>query len=764
MLCYRCGSHVPDTAESCPTCGQKLAAGGVRQATATFSRKRPATGQFENAPYKPGDVVAERYTIKDVVGAGPLGFVFRARDATVDVDVALKFINPRLVQTPDERKHFQKVLRNARKLSHGNLVRVYEEGEEQERPYYTMQFVEGLTLRKIIDLRIGKGSFFTLREVEPILAQICSALDSAHKVGPHSDMRPENVVVLPDLLKVSDWGVGLAMPRLPFVQALKARKGDRYLAPEYTSGGEMDHRADIYSVATIVGEMLSGLVPDGAVPELQQRNPEVPPAMEGLYRKALNSNPLARPKSAGAFYEEFAEITRRTSPPPMKPRSEVVSAVPSGGRPRPPVAGMGALEPRRKSDSKPPPPVPDEALDEREVTQSEVRSLPGTDATQRVDQAEIETRSGRAEQRSDETQIIPTVPPPPPDDVSAPIGIPPYEETGVRRVPRRSMAAVWLVLLTISGLGLGGAGGYLLLQRMKQPTAAVVEDDVKPDQTPDAAVVVAPNDTVTDEQRRAEEARKLAEANAAAEAAKKAEEEKKRLDAIAAAKKAEEDKKKADADAAAKKAADAKLAVATKSNPRNEGGCADGMRFITTGSFKMGTSGDDPMRGFDERNLASVEVPGFCIDVYEYPNRRNAAPTVNVSWNDAKRICEGKGKRLCSEAEWEKACKGPGNARFPYGNQFDPNACNTEDDTGEDRSLAGAGRFPKCRSGFGIADMSGNVAEWTATPYAANQDKTQKGGAFDRPDYAARCSARKNGGPNSRSPEVGFRCCADATP
>ncbi|MFL5319514.1 MAG: formylglycine-generating enzyme family protein [Myxococcaceae bacterium] len=187
------------------------------------------------------------------------------------------------------------------------------------------------------------------------------------------------------------------------------------------------------------------------------------------------------------------------------------------------------------------------------------------------------------------------------------------------------------------------------------------------------------------------------------------------------------------------------------------------MRFVPASAFKMGTAGDDPMRGFDERGLASVDVSGFCIDVYEYPNKRGGSPTVNVSWNDAKRLCEGKGKRLCSEAEWEKACKGPGNARFPYGNTFDPNACNTEDDTGEDRTLTAAGRFAKCRSGYGIADMSGNVAEWTSSAYATNADKTQKGGSFDRPDYAARCSARKNGSPAARSPEVGFRCCSDGT-
>ena len=109
---------------------------------------------------------------------------------------------------------------------------------------------------------------------------------------------------------------------------------------------------------------------------------------------------------------------------------------------------------------------------------------------------------------------------------------------------------------------------------------------------------------------------------------------------------------------------------------------------------------------------------------------------------------------MCSEDEWEKACKGPGNARWPYGNVFDANACNTEDDTGEDRVISPSGRFAKCRSGFGVADLSGNASEWTS-------EKVIKGGSFGRADFAVRCSARQ-AGTGGKSSEVGFRCCSDS--
>ncbi len=193
------------------------------------------------------------------------------------------------------------------------------------------------------------------------------------------------------------------------------------------------------------------------------------------------------------------------------------------------------------------------------------------------------------------------------------------------------------------------------------------------------------------------------------------------------------------------------------------GGCPAGMRLVSGGAFKLGTAEDDDMRFLDERALTSVQVPSFCVDEYEYPNQAGTPPKVAVTWEEARSLCESAGKRLCTEEEWEKACKGPGNARFPYGTPYDADACNTETAQGQDRTLAASGSFQRCRSGYGVVDLSGNVAEWTSTRFDA-ADFTHKGGAFDRPDYTSRCSARKNGAPAERSDSVGFRCCAGVRP
>lgn len=776
MLCYRCGSHVPDSAESCSTCGQKLAGGGVRQATATFSRRRLSSQSVEGAPYRPQELAAGRYLIKDVMGAGPLGFVFRAHDKEIDVEVALKVINPRLVQTADERKHFAKILRQARKLSHPNLVRVYEEGEDQDRPFFTSQFLDGLTLRKIIDLRLQKGQFFNLREIEPIFSQVCQALDAAHKVAPHSDVKPENVLVLPDLLKVTDFGLGQAMPTLPFVQAMKARRADRYLAPELIEGHDLDLRADIYSMGVILGEMLSGLTPDGAIPELGRRNPDVPPQVEGVYRRAVHANPNARFKSAGEFFAELTDAVKKVQPPPLKKAEP-----PAPGGRRATTTGALQLQPRR---DKPPPPVAE--LPPPPPVSSENDVPP--DATQPVSPEQIETALSRlgankptADQAADREET---------DIVQSGQYVEDEESKG-RTIRDRGdddgggRSAVWLLLLTLMGIGVGAGGGWYLLKRLNGPRAEAP----------------APLDQRRVDLRAQDEARKAEEAARAAEEARKAEDARKAEEArLAEQKKAEETAARAEQERLAQEKAAALLATASKDPakdpkrsppPRDdkpvkvadpvaprvedkpkevaavtqpakaagtnvgEVGCPEGMRLVPAGSFKMGTSKDDPMMGFDEKTLSSVDVAAYCIDAFEYPNKRGSAPTTNVTWADARRMCESKGRRLCTEEEWEKACKGPGNARWPYGNVFDANMCNTEDEAGEDRTAQPSGRFARCRSGYGVADLSGNVAEWTA-------DKVQKGGSAEKPDFAVRCSARKSAAATARSAEVGFRCCADA--
>src|SRR5690606_2043858 len=130
-----------------------------------------------------------------------------------------------------------------------------------------------------------------LDEAEPLLVQMAQALEATHRALPHGDFKPENVLLAPETLKISDAGLGGAIPTLPFVQAQRQAHVDRYLAPEALEGGEdaeLEMAADVYSLAVVMGEMLTGLTPqNGAIPELSARA-GLPPTLDGIYRRALS--------------------------------------------------------------------------------------------------------------------------------------------------------------------------------------------------------------------------------------------------------------------------------------------------------------------------------------------------------------------------------------------------------------------------------------------------------------------------------------------
>jgi len=154
----------------------------------------------------------------------------------------------------------------------------------------------------------------------------------------------------------------------------------------------------------------------------------------------------------------------------------------------------------------------------------------------------------------------------------------------------------------------------------------------------------------------------------------------------------------------------------------------------------------NPLRGGawggDERRAA------FCIDRYEWPNTKDALPRGNVTWVEARKLCQDAGKKLCTSGEWEDACRADG--MFFYGNEPDPAACNTGG------SAAGvSGSKPKCRNSLGVYDMSGNLAEWTDR----DGDAELRGGAYDTPARQASCIDVQPQDKAAASPRVGFRCC-----
>jgi len=158
-------------------------------------------------------------------------------------------------------------------------------------------------------------------------------------------------------------------------------------------------------------------------------------------------------------------------------------------------------------------------------------------------------------------------------------------------------------------------------------------------------------------------------------------------------------------------------------------------------------------------NSYPIPVKGktVCIDVYEFPNKHGEKPRNMVSQNAAVMLCENAGKRLCSIDEWQAACQGNQNLRYPYGNAYNQTKCVTDLKSAKEPNRSGYAEH--CRSYYGMYDMSGNLWEWTSTPAEREGLFLVAGGAWNTQN-ASGCSETKfSFYPQNEYPFVGFRCC-----
>ncbi len=154
----------------------------------------------------------------------------------------------------------------------------------------------------------------------------------------------------------------------------------------------------------------------------------------------------------------------------------------------------------------------------------------------------------------------------------------------------------------------------------------------------------------------------------------------------------------------------------------------------------------------------TVEGKTVCMDVYEWPGREGETPRAFVNWREAADSCASAGKRLCTAAEWKAGCQGPDAQAYPYAGRYNENHC-----PAKEAAAARSGRFPACRSYYGLYDMTGNLWEWTSTPAGEEGKFHLVAGGNWNAGGEARCGyAKFSFYPSVRYPFVGFRCCRDA--
>jgi len=265
-----------------------------------------------------GEVVADRYEVEELVGAGGMSSVYRAHDRLLDRKVALKVMHQHYGADPEYVERFRREARSVAALSHPNVVTVIDRGEHAGRQFIVFEYVDGENLKQLIQRR-GPAPVATALE---LAIQIAQALSFAHQHGlVHRDVKPQNVLLNGDgRAKVTDFGIARSLDVQHSVTHTGTVLGTSdYIAPEQAQGSAVDEHTDVYSLGVVLYELLTGHVPfagenfvavamrhinDEAAP-LSDARPDVPPRVEAAVRRAMAKDPADRFPSMAAFCDEL---------------------------------------------------------------------------------------------------------------------------------------------------------------------------------------------------------------------------------------------------------------------------------------------------------------------------------------------------------------------------------------------------------------------------------------------------------------------------
>jgi serine/threonine protein kinase len=272
----------------------------------------------------PGSIIAG-YEVETVVGSGGIGVLYRARQLRLDRPVALKLVEPEVAADPVVRERLRREARTVASLDHPNVVPLYEAGEENGTVFIATRWVEGTELGALI----REGGPLEPRRAARIAAQIASALEVAHEKGlVHRDIKPSNVIVTAENhVYLTDFGLTKRAGSASGFTGASAMLGTiDYVAPEQIEGGEPDARGDVYGLACVLYEMLTGAAPfagetggmakmwahlNADPPSVLEKRFDVPDALDATLRSGLAKRPDGRPSAADFAASVLAAVGER---------------------------------------------------------------------------------------------------------------------------------------------------------------------------------------------------------------------------------------------------------------------------------------------------------------------------------------------------------------------------------------------------------------------------------------------------------------------
>jgi eukaryotic-like serine/threonine-protein kinase len=286
-----------------------------------------------------GQLIAGRYRMIKTLGRGGMATVFLAEDERLGRRVAIKRLH---ADSPeDTRRRLQREARMGASLNHANLVSVFDIETYEEGVLVVMEYVEGETLAEAL----RDGPLSERRGLE-VISAIASALDHVHEAGVvHRDVKPANVLLGSNgAVKLVDLGIGTAVDHTRITRTGTVLGTPSYMAPEQVEGGELTRAVDIYALATVAFETVSGRkahqgrtpveiahrVATEPPPDLTAVSPDAPPEAAALLRRAMSPDPAKRPRSAGALAEELeAAYAHRRA---QRGRTRSTRAMPASAR------------------------------------------------------------------------------------------------------------------------------------------------------------------------------------------------------------------------------------------------------------------------------------------------------------------------------------------------------------------------------------------------------------------------------------------------
>ncbi|PHQ50730.1 serine/threonine protein kinase [Streptomyces cinnamoneus] len=298
-----------------------------------------------------------RYQLRDLLGEGGMASVHLAHDTVLDRNVAIKTLHTELGRESSFRERFRREAQSVAKLTHTNIVSVFDTGEDDldgsTMPYIVMEYVEGQPLRSVLDADVAQYGAMPADKALKITADVLAALEVSHEMGlVHRDIKPGNVMMTKrGVVKVMDFGIARAMQSgvTSMTQTGMVVGTPQYLSPEQALGRGVDARSDLYSVGIMLFELLTGRLPFDAdsplaiayahvqeePPVPSSINRSIPPAIDALVARALKKNPNERFPSAEAMRDECARVagTAQGAPSPI---------IIAGGPPARSGAGVGS--------------------------------------------------------------------------------------------------------------------------------------------------------------------------------------------------------------------------------------------------------------------------------------------------------------------------------------------------------------------------------------------------------------------------------------